>query len=92
MVQAYSRPPSRVWYMMFAALAKFWARKWLVPAWRALRSCVIASMQRVFCAPGKRSPAVFSPVSTGTAMYSSLKVLYTSSICRVSSHASASVS
>ena len=29
------------------ALAKFWPRKWLVPAWSALPSCIMASMQSV---------------------------------------------
>ena len=32
-----------------------------MPAWIALRSCTIASMQCVCTAPGKRSLSVFSP-------------------------------
>ena len=67
-VQAYSSLPSRDWNLMPEALAKFWPRKWVVPACSALRSCIMASMQYVSTAPGKRSPAVFSPVMTGIAM------------------------
>ena len=36
-----------------------------MPAWIALRSCTIASMQSVCTAPGKRSLSLFSPVKTG---------------------------
>ena len=41
------------------ALAKFWPRKWEVPAWMALRSWTMASMVRVRTAPGKRSDSRF---------------------------------
>ena len=76
---------------MSLALAKFWPRKWLVPACSALRSCIIASMQKVCSAPGKRSPAVFSPLITGIAIHSSANVAYTSSMRMVSSTASSRV-
>ena len=56
------------------ARAKFWPRKWLVPACSALRSCIIASMLNVRSAPGKRSPAVFSPLITGMAIHCSANV------------------
>ena len=45
--QAYSTWPAAFWNFTSNALAKFWPRKWLVPAWRALLSCIIASMQSV---------------------------------------------
>ena len=45
-----------------------------MPACSALRSCIIASMQNVCTAPGKRSPAVFSPLITGIAIQFSANV------------------
>src|SRR6185503_1704319 len=47
------------------ARAKFWPRKCDVPAWIALRSCTIASIDSVCTAPGKRSLSDFVPVFTG---------------------------
>ncbi len=45
--QACSSLPSLFWNCTSNALAKFWPRKWLVPACRAFLSCIIASMQSV---------------------------------------------
>ena len=45
--QACSRLPSSVVNSTSNALAKFWPRKWLVPACSALPSCIIASMHSV---------------------------------------------
>ena len=59
---------------MFCALAKLVPRKWLVPAWSALPSCIIASIDQVPTAPGKRSFSGFSPATTGKAMHSSAKL------------------
>ena len=50
---------SVVWNSMLRAFEKFCPRKCDVPAWSALRSCIIASMQSVSTAPGKRSLRVF---------------------------------
>ncbi len=66
-VQASSRFSSFVWKVMPLARAKFCPRKWLVPAWSAFRSCIMASMQYVSTAPGKRSLSVFLPRRTGMA-------------------------
>ena len=45
--QAYSCCPLSLWNFTSNALAKFWPRKWLVPACSAFLSCIIASMQSV---------------------------------------------
>ena len=66
-VQASWRLPSRAANSMPEAREKFCPRKCEVPAWMALRSCTMASMQRVLTAPGKRSLSDFSPVKTGSA-------------------------
>ena len=57
-VQASSSLPWRERNWIPLALAKFCPRKWEVPAWMALRSCTIASMQNVFTAPGNRSLSI----------------------------------
>ena len=66
--------PSRPWNWIPAAFEKFCPRKCDVPAWIALRSWTMASMQYVRRAPGKRSPSLFSPVSTGIARKSRANV------------------
>ena len=38
-----------------------------MPDWSALPSCIIASIERVISAPGKRSDSGFSPAITGMA-------------------------
>ena len=62
-----SRLPSWSWKVTSKALPKFWPRSWLVAAWIALPSCIIASMQYVSSAPAKRSLAVLTPRMTGIA-------------------------
>ena len=42
--------PCSLWNLIPQALEKFCPRKWEVPACRALRSCIMASMQRVHSA------------------------------------------
>ena len=64
-------PPASFWNLMFCASAKCVPRKCEVPACSALPSCIIASMECVATAPGKRSFAGFSPEITGTASVSS---------------------
>ena len=91
-VHAYSCLFSREMNLISLAFAKFCPRKCDVPAWIAFRSCTIASMHSVSTAPGKRSPALFSPVKTGSASQSRAKVSYTRRISIVSSRASFSVS
>ena len=59
--QAYSSLPSWFWNFTSNALAKFWPRKWLVPACSALRSCIIASMHSVYTAPGNFWPVALGP-------------------------------
>ena len=72
--QTYSCSLSLFWKVQSNALAKFCPRKWLVPAWSALPSCISASMVNVSTAPAKRSLAVLTPRTTGIAMYSSANV------------------
>jgi hypothetical protein len=43
-VCASSSSPPAFWNRMFCAVEKVVPRKWLVPAWSALPSCIIASM------------------------------------------------
>ena len=73
-VQQNSSAPETLANLMFWAFAKFWPRKCDVPAWRALPSCIIASIESVSTAPGNRSPAGFGPLITGMARSRSAKV------------------
>ena len=61
------------WNLTSNALPKFCPRSWLVPAWSALPSCIIASMQKLETAPANFSLSVFLPRMTGIAMTSSAK-------------------
>ena len=65
---------SFVWKVTSNAFAKFWPRKWDVPACSDFLSCIMASMQYVRTAPANFSESVFTPCRTGTAMYSSANV------------------
>ena len=56
---------------MPAARAKFWPSMWLVPAWSAFLSRIMASMHQVNSAPGNFSPSVLRPLMTGIASHSS---------------------
>ena len=85
----YSRSPASFWNVTSKALPKFCPRSWLVPDWRALPSCIIASMVRVSRAPAKRSWALLIPRTTGIAIISLAKSRYTSSMRCTSSWASA---
>ena len=42
-----------------------------MPACSALPSCIIASMQSVYTAPGNFCPSLLGPTSTGIAIHSS---------------------
>ena len=55
------------WIEVKLPLDKFWAMNCVWPAWLAFRVCTIASVQRVWTAPGKRSLSDFSPLKTGIA-------------------------
>jgi hypothetical protein len=70
----WSRSPVAVWKLTSNAREKFWPRLWLVPAWSALLSCIIASQLYVRRAPANRSLSVFRPVTTGMAIQSSMNV------------------
>ena len=72
-VQAKTSCPFWSWNLISWAREKFCPRKCDVPACRALRSCIMASMLNVDTAPGNRSPAVFSPLITGIAIQFSAK-------------------
>ena len=65
--------PASSWNLIFCASAKCVPRKCDVPACSALPSCIIASMDQVATAPGKRSFSGFSPAITGMANMSSAK-------------------
>ena len=66
--QTYSILPSLLVNWTSKDLAKFCPRKWDVPAWRALPSCIIASIVRVSRAPAKRSLGLLWPTMTGRAI------------------------
>ncbi len=89
--QTYSGLLSLLRYVTSNAFAKFCPRKWLVPLCRALPSCIIASIVYVSRAPAKRSVSLFTPCTTGTAMYFSAKSAYTCSIFCASASASSFV-
>ena len=65
------RTLSRSRNSMPAELAKFWPSMWLVPAWSAFRSRIIASMEWLYTAPGNFSPSLLRPLMTGMANQSS---------------------
>ena len=70
-VQAYSSVSWADWNLISEALAKFCPKKCEVPAWSPFLSCIMASMHKVSTAPGNLSAAVFLPLITGMAIYSS---------------------
>jgi hypothetical protein len=67
-VQANCSTPCASRYLISEDFAKFCPRKCEVPACSALPSCIMASIDQVETAPGKRSAADFSPAITGIAM------------------------
>ena len=68
----YSNTPEGPENWVPKTLEKFCPSSWLVPICSALPSPIIPSQVQVRIAPAKRSRTVFSPVSTGIAMTSTM--------------------
>src|SRR5690625_7504118 len=67
------------WKVQSNAFAKFWPRKWLVPACSALPSCFSASMKYVLTEPANSSLGDFKPCSVS-------KVIYIYEVCVLHIH------